>query len=83
MEEFGAVSSKPRHIVNLRGEKEFRFGTRKARIAIDAFNAFNSNVPWGGGSNGSGITDASGPTYGYVVRILTPRVLRFGASFEF
>ena len=83
MEEFGTVRSRPRHIVNLRGEKEFRFGARKARIAIDAFNAFNSNVPWGGGSNGSGITDASGPTYGYVVRIMTPRVLRFGASYEF
>jgi len=31
----------------------------------------------------SGITDASGPTYGYVVGIVTPRVLRFGITYEF
>jgi hypothetical protein len=83
VEEFGAVRGKPRHIVNLRGEKEFRFGAKKFRAAIDAFNAFNSNVPWGGGGNGSGITDTSGPTYGYVVRIVTPRVLRFAVSYDF
>ena len=58
-------------------------GSRKLSLALDAFNAFNSNVAWGGGSNGSGITDASGPTYGYVVGIVTPRVLRFGITYEF
>ena len=85
MEPFGATRSAARHIVNLRGEKDFRFGvSRKLTLGVDAFNAFNTNVAWGGGGGaGSGITDASGPTYGYVVRLLSPRVLRFGIGFEF
>jgi hypothetical protein len=84
MEPFGAQRAPARHIVNLRGEKNFRVGdSRRLSLALDAFNAFNSNVPWGGGSNGSGITDASGPTYGFVVGIVTPRVLRFGITYEF
>jgi hypothetical protein len=76
MEELGAARTKPRRIVNVRGEKEFRFGERKARIAIDAFNAFNR-------ADVASIVNASGPTYGFVTRILTPRVLRFGVSYEF
>jgi len=84
VEPFGAHRAPARHIVNLRGEKKFGIGgSKKLSLALDAFNAFNSNVAWGGGSNGSGITDASGRTYGYVVGIVTPRVLRFGITYEF
>ena len=84
MEPFGAQKAPARQIVNLRGEKKFVLGgSQRLSLGLDAFNAFNSNVAWGGGSNGSGITDASGPTYGYVVGIVTPRVLRFGITYEF
>ena len=56
---------------------------------MSAFNLFNSNVPWstggGAGTTGesAGITDASGPTYGFVTRIVNPRIVRFGVSYEF
>jgi carboxypeptidase family protein/TonB-dependent receptor-like protein len=84
MEPFGTVRAPARNIVNLRGDKEFKLGGgRKLTMGVDAFNAFNTNVAWGGGSNGSGITDASGPTYGYVVGIVTPRVLRFSIGYQF
>jgi carboxypeptidase family protein len=83
MEPYGALTSPARNIVNLRAEKAFRFsGGRKVTMGVDAFNAFNANVPWAAGG-GPGITDASGPTFGYVTRIVYPRVLRFSAGYEF
>jgi carboxypeptidase family protein len=88
MEPYGATRGPARNIVNLRAAKDFKFGGgRKVTMSLDAFNAFNSNVPWGSTGSGvvagTGITDASGPTYGYVVRIVTPRVLRFSVGYEF
>ena len=90
MEPFGAQRGPARHIVNLRFAKDFRFGgSRQIKTSIDAFNAFNTNVPWGGaggpvgGGANSGITDASGSTYGYTVQIVSPRVLRFNVGYEF
>jgi hypothetical protein len=84
MEPFGTKRGPARHIVNLRVAKDFNLGAgRKIMTGVDAFNAFNSNVPWGGGGQGSGITDASRPTYGYVVQIVAPRVLRFTVGYEF
>lgn len=86
MEPFGATRGEARHIVNLRAAKDFRLGgDRTFNVGVDAFNAFNSNVAWGSppGGGANGIDDASGPTYGYVVNVVKPRVLRFGVSFEF
>jgi len=85
MEPFGEKRGEVRNILNLRVAKDFKLGAHQTVSAgLDAFNAFNSNVAWGGGGGaGSGITDASGPTYGYVVRIVTPRVLRFTVGYEF
>jgi hypothetical protein len=86
MEPFGASRGPARHIVNLRLSRDFLLsGSRRAMLELDVFNAFNSNVPWGTatGGGGNGFSDVSGPTYGYVVRVVTPRVLRVGVGFEF
>jgi hypothetical protein len=86
MEPFGESRGDSRHIVNLRASRQFGLGGgRRFTAEIDAFNAFNSNVAWGEGTTGTGTgTDyRSGLTYGYVVRIVQPRALRFGVVFEF
>lgn len=88
VEPFGAQRGPSRHIVNLRLSKEFPLGgSRRFVIDVDAFNAFNSNVPWGGGSGTGGGTTSinyqAGPTFGYVTSIVSPRALQFGVSFEF
>lgn len=88
MEPYGASSGPKRAIVNLRGARKFRVGKSTFTADVEAFNAFNSNVPWstGGGAgtgDSAGITDASGPTYGFVTRIVNPRIMRFGITYEF
>ena len=87
MEPFGAQSGPNRTIVNLRGARTFRMGSRSIVVDASAFNAFNSNVPWSSGGNATGedagVTDASGPTYNFVTRIVNPRIIRFGVAFEF
>ena len=85
MEPFGTKRGAIRNIVNLRVGKDFRLsGGRKFTTSLDSFNALNTNVAWGGGGGaGSGITDVSGPTYGYVVRLVYPRVLRFSFGYQF
>jgi hypothetical protein len=83
MEPYGTRKGERRHIVNLRASKELKLGARRRlTIDIDAFNAFNSNVAWGGFTS-PGINYASGPTFGYVTDIVPPRNLRFGLSMEF
>jgi hypothetical protein len=85
MEPFGSKRGPARNIVNLRAGKDVTLGGgRKLTMSLDAFNAFNTNVAWGGGGGaGSGITDVSGPSYGYVVRLVYPRVLRFNVGYQF
>jgi hypothetical protein len=83
MEPFGTQRGAARNIVNLRASKDFVVGARKRlTFDFDAFNAFNSNVAWGGFTS-PGINYASGPTFGYVTDIVPPRNLRIGVSFEF
>ena len=82
MEPFGTRVGESRHIVNLRASKDFRLGgQRRMRFDVDAFNAFNSNVAWGGFTS-PGINYASGPTFGYVTDIVPPRNIRFGVSLD-
>jgi hypothetical protein len=87
MEPMGAIRGPVRDLINIRGSKSFRIGSRgNLEVGLDALNAFNSNVPWGGGtsSNGlNGFNELSGPAYNYVLRIPEPRALRFSAAFEF
>ena len=82
MEPYGAKRLPVRNILNLRVDKDFRLGGgKKFSAAIDAFNALNTNAAWA--EQHATVTEASGPTYGFFTRIVTPRVLRFSVSYEF
>jgi carboxypeptidase family protein/TonB-dependent receptor-like protein len=82
VEPFGAKKLPVRNILNLRVDKDIKLsGGRKFSVAVDAFNALNANSAWA--EQQATITDASGPTYGFINRIVTPRVLRFSAGYEF
>ena len=82
MDKYGARRLPFRNVLNLRLDKDFRLGGgRKFSLAIDAFNALNSNAAWA--EQQATITEASGPTYGFVTRIVTPRIFRFSVGYEF
>lgn len=86
VEPFGTRRGESRHIVNLRASKGFVLGAGHAlTLDLDLFNTFNSNVAWGSTTTGpgTGINYQSGPTFGYVTRIVSPRALRFGIAYEF
>ena len=84
MEPFGQSHGKARHLVNFRVGKDFRVGgSKKVTFDVDALNLFNTNVAWGSSTGGgSGTNYASGPTFGYVQRIVSPRNIRFGVGFD-
>jgi carboxypeptidase family protein len=76
LEPYGAEKGPMRSLVNFRASKIFRLGTRSLQLDVDALNAFNSNTAW--------ITNyLSGPTFGYVTQIVSPRVVRLGVAYEF
>ena len=89
MEDVGAQRGPTRRVMNLRGGKSFSMPKgQRVQVNFDAFNLFNTNVPWGQirsqvGSGTAQIVDVSGPTYGNALAIIGPRVLRFGATYEF
>jgi hypothetical protein len=86
VEPYGSQRGESRHVVNFRVSKSFRLGgSRQLNLDLDANNAFNSNVAWGSTTAGvgSGINFQSGPSFGYVTRIVGPRALRLGVAFEF
>jgi hypothetical protein len=76
MEEFGAQSLPDLHTVNLRGGKQFRFGKYRLDLDVDLYNAFNVSTI-------TGSTFASGPSYGAITSIFTPRIVRLGTTFSF
>ena len=77
LEPYGSQQGSMRSLVNLRLSKTLRFGGgRNLQIDADALNAFNSNTAWVK-------TYVSGPTYGYVTQIVSPRILRLGVAYEF
>jgi hypothetical protein len=84
-EPFGERKGPARHIVNFRASKQIRFaGGRKVSFDVDALNLFNTNVAWGSPTgSGPGFNYASGPTFGQVLRIVTPRSMRFGVSLDY
>jgi Carboxypeptidase regulatory-like domain/TonB dependent receptor len=51
-------------------------GRSRLSLNVDMFNVFNSNAAFSQRL-------VSGPTFGYLTAISPPRVLRFGATFEF
>jgi outer membrane receptor protein involved in Fe transport len=91
VEPYGQRHGPARNIVNLRGSKNFILGgSRRLSADVDLLNLFNTNVPWGSSTGGgtagatsAGVNYASGATFGYVTRIVSPRYLRFGVTFEF
>jgi hypothetical protein len=84
-EPFGDRMGPSRHIVNFRASKQLRLtGARRMTLDVDALNLFNSNVAWGTPTGaGPGYNYASGPTFGQVLRIVNPRTVRFGVTFDF
>jgi hypothetical protein len=72
-------------VLNVRGSRQFNLGGQKRMsIDVDVLNLINANTPWGSASgSGPGIDWASGPTYGYAIRIMNPRLARFGVTFQF
>jgi hypothetical protein len=83
VEPFGTERTPARNIVNLRASKSLLFGAgRKLTMNIDLFNIFNSSVPWGD-TTAAGVVYQSGPTFGYVTQIVSPRAARLGLAFEF
>jgi len=80
---YGAVAAPPRYMTNARASKTLKLrGTQRLRIDVDAFNLFNTNVPWSSGADPS-ISFLEGPTYGLISRVATPRVGRAGVTFAF
>jgi hypothetical protein len=86
VEPFGTQRGPTRNIITARVSKRLRLGQgANVEFDIDGLNLTNTNVAWGSstGGQGSGINFQSGPSYGYVVRTVSPRIVRFGAVFEF
>jgi hypothetical protein len=62
---------------NLRVSKDLRLtGGRRVSFDVDLFNLFNSGVP-------TSITWQSGPQFGAINEVLSPRIVRFGGRFSF
>jgi hypothetical protein len=76
LESYGAEQGPLRSVIDLRGSKIFKVGKTNLKIDVDGLNLFNANTAW--------VTNyLSGPTFGYVTQILSPRVIRFGVAYEF
>jgi hypothetical protein len=81
--DYGAVGAPNRYVTNARASKSFKLrGTQRLKIDFDAYNLFNTNVPWSSGNSPS-VSFLEGPTYGNIERIMTPRVGRIGFTFAF
>lgn len=76
MEEYGTQALPALHTVNVRVGKRFTLKRYRFDFAADLFNAFNANTV-------TGQTFASGPTYGSITEIFSPRIVRLGATMSF
>jgi hypothetical protein len=77
LEPFGTQRGPARSNLNLRGAKSFVLSKgRRFDVSLDLFNALNANAGWVA-------TYQSGPTFGYVTSLASPRAARFGAAFSF
>jgi len=77
VDRYGSQKLPAFNILNLRATKEFRLGAgRKLGIDMDVFNALNSATP-------TGLTFASGPTFGFATGVVPARIVRFGGRFTF
>jgi len=77
LEPFGSQRGPARSNLNLRGSKAIVFGKgRRLELSLDLFNALNANAGWA-------TTYQSGPTFGYVTSLASPRAARLGAALSF
>ena len=77
VEAFGATEGPIRDLLNLRLAWNLKTNRgRSLRPNVEILNATNSAAPWN-------VTFTSGPRFGFYNNIDTPRILRFGAIYEF
>jgi hypothetical protein len=77
LEPYGAQTGPVQSYLDLRVAKTFNFGPgRELQFSIDLLNALNDSAA-------QAITYASGPTFGQITLIPTPRILRFGMQVGF
>jgi Carboxypeptidase regulatory-like domain len=77
LEPWGAQTGDTILSTNLRGSKVVRLGgAARMSFDVDVFNLFNSGVP-------TSIAWQAGPSFGAINEVLSPRIVRFGAKFDF
>ena len=76
LEPFGSQRTPVKAGLNFRASKFFDLGRGDLQLALDFFNAFNSNAVWTA-------TYAAGPTFGYANTITKPRTLQILMSYKF
>jgi len=76
MEDFTNALSSPRSSFNARLGKMVRLPRARLGLSLEVFNVLNT-------STAGSFSVASGSTYGQTTGIDNPRILRFGASFDF
>jgi hypothetical protein len=77
LEPFGAQTAPAQPYLDFRIGKTIKFGGKKELLlSVDAINMLNTNVA-------QTLVDASGPTYGQITQIPSPRVLRLGVELSF
>jgi hypothetical protein len=77
LEPYGSQTGDTILTTNLRGSKTFRLSaSTRVSVDVDLFNLFNSGVP-------TSITWQSGPSFGAINEVLSPRIARFGVKFDF
>jgi hypothetical protein len=76
LEPYGSMRAAAENVLNLRFSKLFQLGRGRASVNFEIFNVLNTNAD-------TGLTFASGPTYGYSTGVLPPRVSRIGGTYSF
>ena len=77
LEPYGTQQGPMRTQVNLRAGKVVRLGgSRTLELHVDVNNIINSNAAWTSSYQ-------SGPTFNFAQTILPPRLVQFGAAFQF
>ena len=77
LEPYGSQTGDMITSTNLRISKDLRLnGGRRVSFDVDLFNLMNSGVP-------TSITWQSGPQFGAINEVLSPRIVRFGGRFSF
>lgn len=76
VEEFGATMGAARPNLNIRVARSFSFGRSSLRASAEVLNATNNSSPYA-------MTFTSGPAFGRITTISTPRIARFGVTYSF